>query len=293
MHSVQQSDNGQPGLPGQPGQPGQPGLPMQPMQPMQPGLPVVILCGGQGTRMQSATPTKKELVEVGDRPILWHVMRIYAAFGHTRFILALGHQADVLKRYFLEYETMRGDFTVSLGHSSAQVHHHAAADEAWQVTLADTGLNTEKGARIYRVAHYIESDTFFVTYGDGVGNVDIAALLAFHRAHGRLATVTAVRPRSQYGILQADDAGQVSSFGEKPQLEQWINAGFMVFERGVLDYLAAGDSVDLEREALPALASDGQLMMYRHTGFWRSMDTFKEALELDTIWRASAPWKVW
>jgi glucose-1-phosphate cytidylyltransferase len=254
-------------------------------------LPVVILCGGQGTRMQSATPTKKELVEVGDRPILWHVMRIYAAFGHTRFILTLGHQADALKRYFLEYESQTSDFTISLGSSSAVVHHRPPAEEDWRVTLADTGLSTEKGERILRVARYIEGNTFFVTYGDGVGNMDIAALLAFHRAHGRLATVTGVRPRSQYGLLQADASGQVSSFGEKPQLEHWINAGFMVFERGVLDVLRAG--VDLEREALPQLAADGQLMMYRHGGFWRSMDTFKEALELDAVWRASAPWKVW
>jgi len=257
------------------------------------GLPVVILCGGQGTRMQSPTPTKKELVEVGDRPILWHVMRIYAAFGHTRFILTLGHQAEALKRYFLEYEAMSTDVTITLGRSSALTYHRAKPEEEWEVTLADTGMNTEKGSRIYRVARYIDMDTFFVTYGDGVGDVDIAALLAFHRAHGRLATVTGVRPHSQYGILQVDEGGHVSGFGEKPLLDHWINAGFMVFERGVLEYLGPEDGVDLERQALPRLAADGQLMMYRHTGFWRSMDTFKEALELDAIWRASAPWKVW
>lgn len=257
------------------------------------GLPVVILCGGQGTRMQGATLTKKELVEVGDRPILWHVMKIYAAFGHTRFILALGHQAEALKRYFLEYEAMHSDFTIRLGHTDSIRYHPPAIDEDWEVTLADTGLNTEKGARIYRVARYIDTDTFFVTYGDGVGDINVDALLAFHRAHGRLATVTGIRPYSQYGILEVDVDGVVTGFGEKPQLEHWINAGFMVFERGVLEYLAGGDDVDLEREALPRLAADGQLMMYRHTGFWRSMDTFKEALELDAIWRASAPWKVW
>ncbi len=262
------------------------------MTPKDRSLPVVILCGGQGTRMQGAVPTKKELVEVGGRPILWHVMKIYASYGHTHFILALGHQADVLKRYFLEYRPMHSDFTIRLG-ASPGIAYHQVESEDWEVTLADTGLHTEKGARIYRLAPYISTDTFFVTYGDGVGDLDIDALLAFHRQHGRLATVTGVRPRSQYGILETDEHGRVVGFGEKPILEHWINAGFMVFERGVLDYLAGGDDVDLEREALPRLAADGQLMVYRHTGFWRSMDTFKEALELDAIWRAQAPWKTW
>lgn len=256
-------------------------------------LPVVILCGGQGTRMQGDTPTKKELVEIGGWPILWHVMKIYAAYGHTRFILTLGHHAEAVKRYFLEYEPMRCDFTIHLGRPGPIVIHRRGDEEVWEVTLADTGLNTEKGSRIYRVARYIDSDTFFVTYGDGVGDINLDALLAFHRQHGRLATVTGVQPRSQYGILEVDGTGRVTGFGEKPQLEQWINAGFMVFERKVLDYLAGGDDVDLERDALPRLIADGQLMMYRHTGFWRSMDTFKEAQELDAIWRRSSPWKVW
>ncbi|MBN1953683.1 MAG: NTP transferase domain-containing protein [Anaerolineae bacterium] len=256
-------------------------------------MPVVILCGGQGTRMQDATTTKKELVEVGDRPILWHVIKIYAAFGHNRFILALGYQAQALKRYFLDYKALRNDCTVRLGSSCSVTYHENHIEEDWEITLADTGLHTEKGSRIYRVARYIDTDTFFVTYGDGVGNIDIDALLAFHRQHGRLATVTGVHPRSQYGILQASDDGQVTQFGEKPVLDHWINAGFMVFERGMFDYLADGDAVHLEREALPRLAAAGELMMYRHDGFWRSMDTFKEALQLDTIWRESAPWKVW
>jgi|YNPNPStandDraft_1061719.scaffolds.fasta_scaffold01205_7 glucose-1-phosphate cytidylyltransferase len=254
-------------------------------------LPVVILCGGQGTRMQGDTPTKKELVEVGGRPILWHVMKIYAAYGHTRFILTLGHQAEALKRYFLEYEAMSGDFTIRLGECSG-ITYHTDNRENWEITLADTGLDTEKGTRIYRVARYIDTTTFFVTYGDGVGDINLDALLAFHRQHGRLATVTGVRPRLQYGLLQADESGLVTGFVQKPQLEHWINAGFMVFERGVLEYLSGGD-VHLEREALPRLAAEGQLMMYRHTGFWRSMDTFKEALELDHLWHQSAPWKVW
>jgi glucose-1-phosphate cytidylyltransferase len=243
--------------------------------------------------MQGDTPTKKELVEVGGRPILWHVMKIYAAHGHTRFILALGYQAEALKHYFLEYEPMSCDFTIHLGRSSPIVFHRDVGEGGWEVTLADTGLHTEKGSRIYRVARYIDADTFFVTYGDGVGDVNLDALLAFHRQHGRLATVTGVQPRSQYGILEVDEAGRVTGFGEKPQLEHWVNAGFMVFERKVLDYLAGGDDIDLERGALSRLAADGQLMMYRHAGFWRSMDTFKEAQELDAMWRESFPWKVW
>ncbi len=253
--------------------------------------------------MRGATPTKKELVEVGDRPILWHVMKIYAAFGHTRFILALGHQAEDIKRYFLDYEPMCYDLTVSLGRRASvrgatpAISYHpiyrSGVEEGWDVTLADTGLETSKGGRIYRVARYIDADTFFFTYGDGVGNVDIEALLAFHRGHGRLATITGVHPRSQYGILQLDGDHHVNGFVQKPQLDHWINAGFMVFERAVLDYLGDGDDVPLERVALPRLASEGQVMMYPHEGFWRSMDTFKEALELDEIWRESAPWKVW
>ncbi len=257
-------------------------------------LPVIILCGGQGTRMQGATPVKKELVPVGGRPILWHVMKIYAAFGYSDFILALGYQAESLKRYFLDYEALNCDFTVRLGGAGDISYHRTQVEEeGWAVTLTDTGPpDVEKGTRIYRAARYVEADTFFVTYGDGVGNVDIDALLAFHRRHGRLVTITGVQPWSQYGILQVDEAGQVAGFVQKPRLEHWINAGFMVFERRVLDYLR-GDDVHLERETFPRLAAEGQLMMYRHTGFWRSMDTFKEAMELDTIWRESAPWKVW
>jgi len=243
--------------------------------------------------MRGDTLTKKELIEIGDRPILWHVMKIYAAYGHTRFVLALGHQAEAIKRYFLEYEPMSYDFTIRLGKLDGFSCHQSNSEEGWEVTLADTGLSTEKGARVYRAARYVETDTFFVTYGEAVGNVNLDELLAFHRQHGRLATVTGVRLQSHLGIFQLDEAGQVTGFQEKPQLDYWVNAGFMVFERGVLDYLAGGDNVLLEAETLPRLAADGQLMMYRHDGFWRSMKTFKDALELDAIWRENVPWKVW
>jgi glucose-1-phosphate cytidylyltransferase len=255
-------------------------------------LPVVILVGGQGTRMRGETETKKELVEVGGRPILWHVMKIFAAYGHTRFVLALGFMAEAVKRYFLEFEPMTRDFTLCLGDSGEISYNQQQGEEDWRVTLVDTGVHTSRGSRVQRVSHYIDTDTFFVTYGDGVGNVNIDALLAFHRSHGRLATLTAVQARWQYGIVHADDAGQVSGFEEKPLLDYWINGGFMVFNRGVFDYLK-DDGSHLETEVLPHLADQGQLMMYRHTGFWRSMDTFKEALILDELWRRDQPWKVW
>ena len=257
------------------------------------GLPVVILLGGQGTRMQGDTPTKKELVEVGGRPILWHVMKIFAADGHTRFILALGYQAGALKRYFLEFEPMTRDFSLRLGDSDGISYHQGKHKDNWQVTLADTGLLTEKASRIRRVARYIDSDVFFVTYGDGVGDIDLDALLAFHRSHGRLATLTGVRARWQYGIVHADAEGQINGFEEKPMLDYWINGGFMVFNHDVLDRIGDGDDMHLERDILPRLASEGQLMMYHHSGFWRSMDTFKEAQVLDKLWRREKPWKVW
>jgi len=243
--------------------------------------------------MQGSTPTKKELVKVGGQPILWHVMKIYAAYGHDHFILTLGYEADQLKRYFMEYEPMSANLTLRLGQSDGVTYHRSAAMVDWTITLVDTGRYTQKGSRVRRVADHIDTDTFFLTYGDGVGDVDIEALLAFHRHHGRLATVTAVHPHSQYGILKTTAAGQVTGFGEKPVLKHWINAGFMVIERAALDYFGEGDDVDLERQVLPQIAAEGQLMAYRHTGFWRSMDTFKEALALDEIWRTSAPWKMW
>jgi glucose-1-phosphate cytidylyltransferase len=237
--------------------------------------------------------TKKEMVEVGDRPILWHVMKIFATYGHTHFILTLGHQGEVIRRYFAQYQMLQRDFTIQLGDGGGITYHGTPSDDDWSVTLAETGLLTDKGSRIARVAPYIGQRTFFVTYGDGVGDLDIDALLAFHRAHGRLATVTGVQARWQYGLLDAAEDGEVTLFEQKPKLEHWINGGFMVFEPEVLDYLADGDSVHLERETMTHLAEEGQLMMYRHAGFWRSMDTFKEAQELDAIWRESAPWKVW
>lgn len=262
-------------------------------------IPVVILCGGQGTRMRGGTLTKKELVEIGGRPIIWHVMRIYSAYGHNRFVLALGAGADELKRYFLQYEAMARDFTLALGgpvHRDPELalQYHGRADHPrWEVTLADTGYATEKASRLRRLAGYLDGERFFVTYGDGVGNIDLDALVAFHKRHGRLATVTGVQVPFQYGILDAGEDDEVRAYQQKPLLPYWINAGFMLFERDVLSLIDNDDDVHLERQILPLLVSQGQLMRYRHTGFWRSMDTLKDTMMLEEMWQERAPWKVW
>jgi glucose-1-phosphate cytidylyltransferase len=243
--------------------------------------------------MRGDTLVKKELIELGGRPVLWHVMKIFATYGHKRFVLALGYQADAVKRYFLEYLPMSYDCTIRLGDHGVVVSHRSNDEAEWEITLADTGLETEKGARVRRVARYLDRDAFFVAYGEAVGDVDIDALLTFHRTHGRLATVTGTRLRSHLGVLELDSDDRVTGFREKPYLDHWVNAGFMVFGRDVLDYLDEGDDVHLEADVLPRLAASEQLMMYRHRGYWRSMKTFKDALELDREWRDSAPWKVW
>ncbi len=256
-------------------------------------MKVVILCGGKGTRIADAHYDAKALVEVGNRPIIWHIMKIYAAFGETEFVLTLGHGADAIKQYFLDYERMTSDFTIKLGSQPDIDYHQNHGENGWQITMADTGLDTNKGARLARVLPYLNGDTFHLTYGDGLGNIDIEALIAFHRAHGKLMTVTGYQPYSQYGIVQVDETGLITGFEEKPRLSEWINAGFMICEPGIADYLQGDDSLDLEKEVMVNLARDQQLMLYRHEGFWRSMDTFKEARELDRMWQAGAPWKLW
>jgi glucose-1-phosphate cytidylyltransferase len=263
-------------------------------------IPVVILCGGQGTRMRGETQLKKELVHIGGRPVLWHVMRIFSAHGFHRFVLTLGHQADQVKRYFLEYETMTRDFSLELAHPAEggddrrQLHFHDPLDHpAWQVSLVDTGLDAEKGSRIARVARHLDEERFFVSYGDDVSDVDLTRLAQFHREHGKLATITAVQVNLQYGVVEADETGLVNGFIERPRLPHWINGGFMLFEREILTRLAQGKNVNLETEVLPELAAAGQLMIYRHHGFWQSMNTMKDNMELEKVWREEAPWKVW
>jgi glucose-1-phosphate cytidylyltransferase len=259
-------------------------------------IPVVILCGGQGTRMRGQTPTKKELVKVGGRPIIWHVMRIFSAYGFNEFVLTLGYQAEQMKRYFLNYEAMSRDLMVHLGDRKGGSHVSFLNDTdhpPWEVFLVDTGLHTEKASRIVRVGSNLKGERFFVAYGDDVSDVDLGALAAFHREHGKLATLTAVQIRLPYGVVEADKSGRVHGFLERPQLEHWINGGFMLFERSALELMAAGEDVNLEKEILPRLADEGQLMIYRHKGFWQSMNTMKDNLLLEELWQRGAPWKVW
>ncbi len=257
-------------------------------------MKTVILAGGYGTRLAEETGTKpKPMVEIGGRPILWHIMKIYAAFGHREFITALGYKSDVIKRYFLDLHHARNNVTVNL--ESGQVNVHAAHDAAedWIVHMIETGLDTDTGGRIKRLASLIGKETFMMTYGDGVANVDIGALVAFHRAHGRLATVTGVRPPSRFGGLQLDGE-QVTRYVEKPQLgEGWINGGFFVLEPGVLNFIA-NDETRFEREPLEALATAGELMAYQHEGFWQPMDTLRDVRHLNQLWESqTAPWRSW
>ncbi len=256
-------------------------------------MKVVILCGGKGTRMADANYDAKALVEIGGRPILWHIMKIYAAYGFTDFVLTLGHGAAAIKRYFLDYEPLTRDFTLCLGEQPELIYHQGHEEGGWQITMADTGLETNKGARVARILPYLDGQPFHLTYGDGLADIDLQALTAFHRSHGKLATLTAYQPYSQYGIVQIDKDGLVTGFEEKPRLSDWINAGFMVCEPGIARYLRDDDSLDLEKDVLVNLARDRQLAVYRHSGFWRSMDTFKEAREMDRLWQEGAPWKVW
>jgi glucose-1-phosphate cytidylyltransferase len=255
---------------------------------------VVVLCGGLGTRLREETEYRpKPMVEVGGRPILWHIMKSYAHNGFTDFVLCLGYRGNMIKEYFLNYEAMNNDFTIGLGQQS-QIRYNAVHEEqGFQVTLADTGLNTMTGGRLKRIQKYIDGDTFMLTYGDGLADIDMRRLLEFHKSHGKLATVTAVLPPSRYGILQIEKAGKVDKFLEKPRTESFASAGFFVLQREVFDYLG-GDDCIFEHEPLGRLSADGQLMAYQHDGFFYSMDTYREYQYLNDLWaKQEAPWKVW
>jgi glucose-1-phosphate cytidylyltransferase len=256
---------------------------------------VVILCGGQGTRLREETEYRpKPLVEIGGRPILWHIMKLYAHYGLDEFVLCLGYRGNMIKEYFLSYEAMNNDFTICLGQSNQIVYHGAHMEQNYRVTLADTGLDAMTGARVKRVQRYLEGDTFMVTYGDGISDLDVKSVLSYHHTHGRLATVTTVRPTSRFGVLELDVEGHVTNFAEKPQLDGWASAGFFVFNRRVLDYLGEEPECILEREPLQRLASEQQLLAYRHDGFFYAMDTYREYLYLNEMWNSgTAPWAVW
>ena len=257
-------------------------------------MKAVILCGGLGTRMREETEFRpKPLVEIGGRPILWHIMKMYAHHGFREFVLCLGYRGDMIKEYFLNYEAMNNDFTITLGRDNHTVVHGAHQEQEFQVTLADTGPSTMTGGRIKRVEKFIDGDTFMATYGDGVADVDLTALIEFHRKHGRLATVTVVRPTSRFGLVELEADASVSSFKEKPEIDAWANAGFLVFERPVFEYLHGDDCV-LEQEPLRRLAQGGQLAAYRHDGFFYGMDTHRDYTALNELWESGqAPWRTW
>ncbi|MGA2146119.1 MAG: glucose-1-phosphate cytidylyltransferase [Bryobacteraceae bacterium] len=257
-------------------------------------MKVVVLCGGLGTRLREETEFRpKPLVEVGGRPILWHIMKTYAHYGFRDFVLCLGYRGNMIKDYFLNYEAMNNDFTICLGQKS-HIHYNGCHEEQdFQVTLADTGLESQTGGRVKRIRKYIEDDTFLITYGDGLTDANIGEIVEFHKSHGKLATVTAVRPISRYGNVTLGWDGQVRRFQEKPQSDSWISAGFMVFNRGVFDYIDGDDCV-LERDTLERLSASGELMAYRHDGFFYAMDTFREYQYLNELWSSGgAPWMVW
>ena len=256
-------------------------------------MKTIILCGGQGTRLREETEYRpKPLVDVGGRPILWHIMKQYAHHGFSDFVCCLGYRANMIKEYFLEYENFSNDFTIALGATRTIEYHDAHQEQDLRVTLADTGLNTMTGGRVKHVSRYVAGGPFMVTYGDGVSDVDIGKLVAFHKSQGRLATVTVVRPVSRFGVVDLDGE-RVGQFIEKPQLDGWVNAGFFVFEPEVLGYLADDQTV-LERQPLERLAGEGQLAAYRHEGFFYAMDTYRDFLALNELWdKPNPPWKVW
>jgi glucose-1-phosphate cytidylyltransferase len=253
-------------------------------------MKVIILAGGFGTRLSEYTDViPKPMVEVGGRPILWHIMKTYAAFGHKDFYIALGYKSHVIKEYFLNYRTLNADFTVDLGSGSVTPVHVDSVD--WRVTLVDTGLHSMTGGRLRRLRKFIGDETFMLTYGDGLADVDLDGLLKFHFEHGKMATVTAVRPQARFGEL--DLTGDlVTSFKEKPQLhEGWINGGYFVLNPGFFD-LIAGDETILEREPLERAAAINELRAWRHSGYWQCMDTKRDRDSLETLWaNGEAPWQ--
>lgn len=255
-------------------------------------MKVVILAGGQGTRLAEETELRpKPMVDIGGRPILWHIMKHYASYGFTEFIIALGYRGEHIKRFFLDYVTLSGDLTIHL--ADRRIDRRHVEEDDWTVELVDTGLETNTGGRVGRLADRLAAETFMLTYGDGVSDVDLDELLAHHRASNRAATVTAVRPASRFGGLSIEDGGAVR-FIEKPQIgEGWVSGGFMVLEPDVLSYID-GDASSFELNVLEPMSEEGRLGAYRHEGFWQPMDTIREVRYLRALWAAGeAPWRTW
>jgi glucose-1-phosphate cytidylyltransferase len=261
-------------------------------------MKVVILCGGKGTRIRDvADDIPKPMITVGGMPILWHIMKYYSKWGHQDFILCLGYKGQIIKDYFLHYDVHTYDITINLGNSSKKIEFNGENCElGWRITLANTGLETLTGARVKRVQKYLqEEENFLLTYGDGVGNVDLDKLVDFHRSHGKIMTVTGVRPPARFGELMSTPDGRVTEFNEKPQATSGlISGGFFVCRRELFDYLDDRENLMLETEPMKRLVADGQMMVFEHEGFWQPMDTYRDYLYLNDIWaKDKAPWKFW
>lgn len=256
---------------------------------------VVILCGGMGTRLREETEFKpKPMVNIGEYPMLWHIMKIYGHYGFNDFVLCLGYKGDMIKNYFLNYQTMVNDFTISLNDHGRVDFHNSLKDNRWNITMINTGLKNMTGSRLKKIEKYIDGGLFFMTYGDGIANINIKELLSFHRAHRKTATITGVHPQSRFGELETNGSS-VFAFTEKPQIQQGlINGGFFVFDRRIFDYLSLDEDCVLEKEPLEALAHDGELMVYQHKGYWRCMDTYRDVEHLNQDWASPDPaWKIW
>ena len=257
-------------------------------------MKVVILAGGMGTRLREETEFKpKPMVQIGGKPILWHIMKLYDHHGFHDFVICLGYKSHIIKEYFLNYELMNSDFTVNLGNRDDIMIRNSHTERDWTVTLADTGEKTQTGARIKKIEKYIDGDTFMVTYGDAVADIDIDKLLEFHQAHGRIGTVSGIHLHSRFGELHID-SHCVKKFSEKPQTKEYVNGGFFVFNRKFFSYLNERDDCILENEPITQLTKEEELMVYPHEGFWQCCDTYREMELLNTLWaNPNPPWKVW
>lgn len=257
-------------------------------------MKVLILAGGLGTRLSEETELKpKPMVEIGGRPILWHIMKTYSYFGFNDFVILTGYKSHIIKDYFLNYYTRYSDITIDMAQNAVEIHNHR--NEPWKVTMLYTGPDTMTGGRIKKAEEYINNERFMLTYGDGVSNVDINKLLEFHEKSGKIATLTSIQPSGKFGALDIEKDGSISSFMEKPKGDgAWINGGYLVLEPEVFKYLNNGDATIFEREPLEKLARDGQLNAFKHEGFWHSMDTLRDKMELTDMWKAgTAPWALW
>ena len=257
-------------------------------------MKAVLLAGGLGTRMREETEFRpKPMVEIGGRPVLWHIMKVLGQQNIKDFVICTGYKGEHIKNYFLNYEAVNSDFTIQLGDKSTIQYHGVHDESKWNVTVADTGAHTMTGGRIKRVQKYVGDETFLCTYGDGITDIDLKALVDFHRSHGKIATMTAVQPTSRFGVLELNKDDVIDHFKEKPQVEGWINIGYFIFEPEIFDYLGDDETV-LEEDPLRRLADEGQIVAYKHRGFWEPMDTYREALHLNELWESNeAAWKSW